>query len=352
MKVQSLHRYKVRCGGDLISVFKPLNIMFSSYNSKARVPLSSSLENQESIKQVLLEILVEAGSVFPEWKVKLNEVTLAREFKPAYLASYPYQKNRGIYKFVYNVTDVVKSCSSFKQEGVYMVVKYEGGESFRVLGVLMDILLEDKSASIRYEHYTGLVQLNLGEAITLDFEEPLEPGSEVRLISYSPASSTISMNAISSRKAYEPLVQVLDEHTIVLEEHTKSITLALEKSERSMPVFISSVTAYRSIVEKPELDISDVKGRVEGSELKLQVSICNKSHVKPDKVIVSVIRRGQVVGMFQEHGGKLESGVCITREVSIPVGVLKSGEQDLVIRLIWSKLSKRWFINKVVNLSM
>lgn len=332
--------------GDLVSVFKQINTLLCSHNQKIRVPLSPTTRTLSKVEFALLEVIVESSEPRSEWKLKLAGVGITREFKPAYSFMIP-GLNRGLHKFVYDVTSVLGS-PHVSSEGADLILKYEGGEPFKVLGVLLDSIYTDLDASIKYKHYSGLVGLNPRESFRVDLQEAFEVGSTVRVVAYSVTPSKISISTDNGDAASFSLPAfTLDEFYVDVRESASRVNVAHEKSERPIPILISSITAYRSEVKAPRIDLCNVTQETVGSEVKLNLEICNLGESRPDRLVISIIRSGELLKTLQEDGALLEPGARIVREIRLPMPHTR--HSNITVRLIWTKLSKRWFLDRVIR---
>ncbi|MEM4369685.1 MAG: hypothetical protein QXX15_02210 [Desulfurococcaceae archaeon] len=329
-----------------MSIFKPLNILLCSYNSKLKVPLN--LPQKREASYAILEILVEASRVYPSWKVKLGNVGITREFKPAFGVAISSQ-DRHLYKFIYDVTDILRATATQYGEGIDLTIKYEGGTPFRVLGLILDSIYSDADAETKYKHYTGLIGIEPMKSLELNLEESFEPSSTLRIIAYTASPARISILSGEEAGVHDLSALVLDEVVVKMLKATRSIKVSLERSERSSPLVISSVTIYRSEVKAPHLDLCSVNREVGLGEVKLELEICNHGYSRPDKLIISFIRRGELIRTLHEDGRELEPNARIRREVRLPLNLVQPGK-EIVVRLIWTKLSRHWVIDKSITI--
>lgn len=337
----------LKSAGDLVSVFKPLNTLLCSYNQKIKVPLSATPRTSGKVEFALLEILVESSEARSEWKLKLGGVGITREFKPTCSFMIP-GLYRGVHKFVYDVTSVLGS-PYVGGESLDLVLKYEGGAPFKVLGVLLDSIYGDSDAYIKYKHFSGLVGLNPQESLKLDLQEVFEEGSTVRVVAYSISPSRIAISTDrGNTSSFSVAPLTLDELVTDVRESISRVSVILERSERPTPVLISSITTYRSEVKAPRIELCNITKDVVGSEARLNLEICNLGDSRPDRLVVSIIRSGELLRTFQEDGALLEPGARINREIRLPLTTTR--QLNLTIRLIWTKLSKRWFLDRVVTI--
>lgn len=337
----------IKHNGDLISIFKPLNTLLCSYNSKLKVPLNPPPRTGEEVSYALLEVIVETGRIYPRWKLKLGDVSITREFKPIYEVPIPSQ-NKWLYKFVYDVTDVLRTGITQYREGVNLSVKYEGGEPFKVLGLTLDSIYSDADASIKYKHYTGLTYIDSGKALEVNLDETFEASSTMRVIVYATSSTRISIQSDEEALIYDVPAFALNEIATGISKPTRNIKISLDRSERSIPIVISSITVYKSDVKAPQLDLCYVNKVVKTNEVKLELEICNLGLSKPDKLIISLIRRGELLRSLHEEGRNLEPGTRIRREISLPLNTVHPGK-EITIRLVWAKLSRLWVLDRNIT---
>ena len=342
----------VKQSGDLVSLVRPLNATLSSHNSKLRIRTNLPPLAGRRVGLGLLELIVEAGRVRPEWKLKFGEVSITREFKPQCFISLP-EANKVLYKFIYDVTSILNARLAESRESLDLTVKYEGGEPFRVLGVLLDAIYEDTDAQIKYWHFTGMSLVSSNERVEVDLGEVFESGSNLRLVTYGRSPAELNIHVESHQEKIPVSALVLDEHNIKLPGNTQKIGFSLSGKQAASTV-IASLTVYMSEVKKPALSICGVEYAIEGSELKLVLSICNESEFVPDKLVLSILRSGELLYTTQELS-KPAPKSSITREIKIPLQVLRSrgvSGQQLTIRLIWYKLARMWIADRVVRVEL
>ncbi|MEM4481598.1 MAG: hypothetical protein QXV04_02600, partial [Desulfurococcaceae archaeon] len=81
--------------------------------------------------------------------------------------------------------------------------------------------------------------------------------------------------------------------------------------------------------------------------IKLKLSIHNRGEAQPDKLVISLLKHGDLLYTSKETKAKMAPGDTFETEIELPADRGLSG--DLCIRLIWMKLTRRWIHDKVIN---
>ncbi|MEM2025377.1 MAG: hypothetical protein QXW94_03720 [Desulfurococcaceae archaeon] len=342
--VDTVEVHQVR--GDLLALFKPLDETLSNYNSKINIPLNLLNRASRKASYALLEVLVESRKPYSEWKLKLNGIGITRLFKPTYTLT-DVEKDRGLYKFVYDITSILNIPESLNREWINLAIKYEGGDPFTIKAILLDVIYEDQDALTDYKHLTGLLMLKQGESVRFKLD-PSGKALSARIITYAPKPTEIKVatNSYSTRhqvpqRRFEELAVTLGEK----EEFIEVSPIGLEGGDSYL--VLSGLTLYNSTVKQPLLELSSVNYVVEGKRLKLKLSIHNRGEARPDKLVISLLKHGDLLYTSKETKAKMVPGDTFETEIELPADRGLSG--DLCIRLIWMKLTRRWIYDKVIN---
>lgn len=334
---------KISASGDLLALFKPIDGTLSSSNCKISVPVNLFNRGGRKVAYALLELIVEAKKALPEWRLKLDSISITRQFKPTYIMTIDGGE-RGIFKFVYDVTSILNVQDIASKEWINITVKYEGGEPFTVKSVLLDALYEDREAYSTYSHSTGLMLLESGDKTEFAVNGLNDKPIVLRLIAYAPRRSTLDVST-GYHKFTVPLQQGhVEEYTVVLNEGVKSIEVVANNKEDA-PIVLSSITAYKSVVKQPLLELCHVDYSPSTKKPKLKLSICNKGESSPDAVIISLLRKGNLLYTVQERKVHIPPGHVWEKLLELPVGQL----DELNVRLVWFKLTRRWVRDEVIK---
>ncbi|MEM4718083.1 MAG: hypothetical protein QXE81_04925, partial [Desulfurococcaceae archaeon] len=191
--------------GDLLSIFKPIDETLSSSKARINVPLNLFNRRGREIKYSILELIVESRDLPAEWKLKLEDISITRHFKPTCSIEI---LNDGlyIYKFVYDITSILNIPEIASKEWINLFIKYIGGPSFTIRAALIDALYGDQDATTTYEHITGLNAITQGSVFQYKIRQIDEKPQYARLIIYTPRRSSIGIS-INGKKSILQLEQ-------------------------------------------------------------------------------------------------------------------------------------------------
>lgn len=336
--------FTLNATGDLLSVFQPIGGVLSHYNTKLAVPMNLFNRRSRKVKHAVLELLVESRRAVPEWKLKLDNVNITRQFKPTHFLA-AGEGGRGLYKFVYDVTSILNAHEVLSKEWVNVSVKYEGGEPFTVRYLLLDAIYEDQDTYISYRHSTGLLLLESGERYSFPLEEFSSRAVDSRLVIYTPKQAEIKISTDKYNFVARLPQGGVEDYTLAFNEGAKFIEVELSATRHSYAI-LSSITAYRCLMREPKLELCSVDYTFSGNRLVLKLRICNKGESSPDKVIVSVLRKGNVLCSFQVPRADVPPGGFVEHVVDLPGSQL----DEINVRLIWLKSTKRWLRDEVLKL--
>lgn len=333
--------------GDILSIFKPLRENLSSHYSKFVVPLNLFNRRNRRIDYALLEVIVESKGLPSEWKLKIDGINITRQFKPTF-SMFIESENKNVYKFIYDITSVLNTSDVISKEWINLLVKYEGGDPFTTRAILLDAIYEDSDARTLYEHGTGLLLVESGKTYKYPVKGKGGSQSIARVVSYATKKVNMEFKAGSFRASMDLSQDNFDEHVLLLNEAPEYIEIANTSDPgKEMPVLISSITVYENTVKQPVLEICGIEYSKEPKALKIFLDICNKGDTSPDKLIISVLRKGNLVSSMQDSELKIQPGQSARRSIELPV----HQADELQVRLIWFKLTKRWFRDEVIKLA-
>lgn len=336
----------MRVHGDVYTMWKSLSEVLGSHNPKITITLNLHNRRTRRVSHAFLEVLVEARSTHVDWKLKLNGVSITREFKPPIVLELPEQ-GKCLYKFIYDVTGLLNIDEVLSREWANVTIKHEGGEPLGIKGILLSAIYEDKEATSTYNHLTGLLLLEQSEEYVYRLD-PLFPLTSsdvfVKFILYAPRAGKVK---IISENTIEPLTlshTQVEEHTIPLSNTISYIKVVFEP-EQGVPGYLvlSSITLYSTHVKAPNLNIVDMGASREDSRVKIKLKLFNTGDSRPDRVVISVFNRGILQCMFREDGFDYEPNKLVERELVITVPQKPS---ELIIRVAWSKLTRTWFVER------
>ena len=339
----------VRVQGDVYSLWKPVNELLGSSNSKATVTLNLHNRRARRISHGVLEVLVEAMSTHVDWKLKLNGVNITREFKPLFLLELPEQ-NKYFCKFVYDITELLNTDEATSREWANVTVKHEGGNPLNLKGVLLNAIYDDSEATSTYSHITGLLLLEKGDEYSLNLEQ-FTGDSDVhaKLILYTPRACKVLVSTESRADLIALPHNQVEEYVLPLGDHITYIKASPQLDENQQGYLVlSSITVYSTRVKIPRLNIEDIEAFKQGSNIRVKLKIVNTGESRPDKIIISVLDRGVLLGMYRFNGLNYEPGKLVEEELLI-TGTPQTAE--LTLRVAWSKLTRTMFTDRKITLS-
>jgi len=329
--------------GDLFSAFQSMGIVLSSYNSKVSIPINLFNRKNRKVNYAILELLIEAKRVTPEWRLKVENVNITRQFKPTHYLAIG-DGERGLYKFVYDVTSILNASEVISKEWVNILIKYEGGDPFAVKYILLDAIYDEIDAYTNYKHSTGLLVLEPGERYHYPIEEHAAKSLNYRLVTYTPRQSEIKLYTRNSTLAIRTQQEGAEDHTLTFSENPGSLTLELNAPLRSYAV-ISSITAYNCSIKEPRLELCNLDYSLSGNKVLLKLRVCNKGESSPDRLVISIMSRGNVLCSIQDPEVNIPPGGEIERTIEVPKGKFN----DVNIRLVWFKSTRRWLRDEVLK---
>lgn len=324
--------------GDILPVFKTVNEVLSSSNTRITIPVNLGCRMNRRVAYGLLEVIVEARGESIDWKLKLEDINITRQFKPT------AQINLGgnhstLYKFSYDVTSILNTPNVLSKEWINLGVKHEGGSPFKIKTILLDIVYEDNDAQTEYVNYSGFLILEEGEVCNQQLKLKQRENVSSRIIVYSPRKTSFKIQAGSKQETINIELGDFEEIYLPIQEGLETISIINTGGAANAPLLLSNIIVYSNTVKEPVLEVEEVTHRKTSSGVRLGVSIVNKGESKPDKVIITVLRNGNPVSTIMEQNPELKPGSKLIKEIEIPPSV--QGE-ELLVRVIWLKMARRW----------
>lgn len=337
--------------GDMIYVSTTPNTSLGGLSlTRTTIPLDLSPVVDASISKGLLEIAVRAPHEKFMWRLKVNGIPVAREFKPQVLA---HLKSSVFAKLVYDITPILKTPESMRKNRINVTIKYEGSDHIFVEHIGALVGYDSSDAETRISMLSGALALDPGEDALLSIEHPeeLSVPALFKTVLISPSPQANILLKFNNDKNYiikgivggeEISFNVLcrsGKNTIYI-KHGEPVTQYYPKE-----LLVSSIVLLQTKYVEPKLEITDLKipEKISSGE-KIRLRITNKGEAKPGRALLTVIYRGQAI--LQVKLPLLEPGS--ETEVEIPIN-LPRGEHTVNFRLVWRKLSKIVFKDNVVN---
>ncbi|MEZ0394433.1 MAG: CARDB domain-containing protein [Desulfurococcaceae archaeon] len=296
--------------------------------SRAVVPLDIGAPKGTTAALALIEMVVESQGKPIGWKLKLEGMNVAREFKPLLSVR---EGGRTLHKLVYDVTSLLNTPRALGKSSYALSVRHVGGDNAKIRGINAVVVLEYPGASSALNYLTGFKRLAAGESFEASFNlsggeayvhaafVPLGRGGRVRV-----CVDDVCQTDHAVLGEYEPVV-------VGPREGLRKVWL---KYEGSRDIFLSSLLAYGALVPEPSLRITSYEVEEHGSTVKIRARISNVGAASPDHSLVTALSAGNVLGVSRI--GNLAPGA--EEDVVLNVGRPANGE--LVLRVVWRKLAR------------
>ncbi len=335
--------------GDVIySNAYPLTRLGGLMPSRETIPLSLIHPKDAELDYALLEIGVLVPSTNIQWRVKVNGISVTKEFKPHIVS----KAGENLFaKLVYDITSILRTPEGLRKKRVNVTFKHEGGEQIIVehLAVLAFYKTEEAVTDITF--LSGAVSLKPGEETAVNIPYTGAHGV-LRSTVFIPSSNAQAFIEINGSKRIDiggiqgpyEIIETIDnlkENNTILFRHEEAETMYYPKEMR-----LSNILILRTEYKMPKLEIKDIDVRdaEKGGKI-IHVKLVNNGVSKPDSALIVLMSLGNVVA--RKIIEPIEPGQEVEEE--IPVNLPK-GEYDLVLRIIWRKLSKTLFNDKRVKL--
>ncbi len=337
--------------GDMIYTSATPNTQLGGFHpSRETIPLSLVHPKNAELEYALLEIGVIVPRPDVHWRVKVNGISVTKEFKPHVIA----ELKTGLFaKLVYDITSILKTPEGLRRRRVNVTFKQDGGEHITIdhLGVLA--LYKSDEAYTDLLYLSGALGLEPGEEYVSELKYPGSSGifrSTIFLPSKY-AKGTVIINdkvsiPVEGFQGYDEIVSELkelpDKSTIrIIHEETQ--TQYFPKEMR-----VSNILIYNTRYKLTKIDVIDVSYEKKGEEeIDFIVKLANSGETKPDMNMVVIMYLGNVAARKIFH--PIEPGQ--ERELKISTKLPK-GEYDVVVRTIWRKLSKTWFEDRKIKVKV
>ncbi len=316
--------------------------------SRKTIPISFHHPLKKKLEQALLEIGVIVPDTNVKWRVKVNGISITKEFKPHSTCK---AGNKLFAKLVYDITSIMKTPESIRKRRVNVTFKTEGGREgilIEHLGILAFYPTEEAVSDIYY--LSGALSLEPGEKAELSFRYRKEKALIDASI-YMPSPEAVGKLLINDYEVPISGIHGMDEVSakiMGLGENNKLTIIHEETGETYYPkqMRVSSIILIDKVYREPRIVVEEVSvpDKLESGG-RIKVKISNKGESKPDSLLVVLMNLGNVV--HREILKPLEPGG--SEELELPVK-LPSGEYEIVVRIIWSKLSRNWFDDKRVRI--
>lgn len=308
----------------------------------SRIPLEVDLPKDSRVKRAFLEISATTSEdpSYVRWRLWLDNLQLAREFKP--LMSKSLGDEKFYSKIIYDITPVF-NCS---QRVHYVNVMYEGFRGLSIDHLSLVVPYETEDAETTYTYISTPKVLNLGEKFRAEFSLPgleSEDTGELKISCIFPSKAakvSVSLNGELievlggicnlgelefSQVTYKPGTNVLE-----LSHESKEVNYYPRHFKLSHLLF--KVSKYKL----PKLRIEKVS--LEGR--RVRVKIVNEGESCPDKAIVMLMATGEV------YGREILELKHRRAEVELPISKSIKPGSKVILRVIWRKLNQTHAIDR------
>lgn len=328
--------------GDLIYTSAIPNTRIGGFMpSKQTIPLSLIHPKNAELEYALLDIGVLVPSQNINWRVKLNGISVTKEFKPHILSP---AGNMYFAKLVYDVTSILKTPEGLRRRRANITIKLEGGEHIVIEQLAILAMYNSGEAESTVTYISGALSLKPGESSSLNINYRGERGA-LRTTIYMPSSiarghiylnNNLLLNIENS--------QGMDEYVVEVERMVRENTITFKHLEAETTYFpkemrISNILLYNVKYMKPELGIEEVSiPDTLHKDQEIEIVITNNGESAPDKALIVIMNLGNVVA--RKKIKPLKPGEKIKDKIKLN---LQPGNYELVFRIIWNKLSKTWY---------
>jgi hypothetical protein len=334
--------YKGSFNADLYYTFAEVNkALTHSESSKLSYTLDIPRPLGVVAEHAVLELLVESRERLIDWKIRVNGVSVSKEFKPVVSV-----KVGEIYlhKLIYDVKSVLNTPESMNKARVHMTVRHEGGGSIilRAVGFIVAYSHFDAYTSMKY--YTGLLLVGEGERYSLS-DVCVDRDSLVDLVAFSPAPVPIVLsNGFNQRRILVKglaNIQLDNSYCGYLEINHEG-----SDSGGGNPFLVLGVLSKKFSVRKPSLKLASITPMVSGNEVNISLRITNEGDAIPDEAMLVVLDKGFVRGVKKIKPPS--PGEVVEESIKIPLNLMPEG---VTLRLVWKKLARTQFEDTSVKLA-
>ncbi len=340
--------------GDMIYVSATPNASLGGLSTiRTTIPLDLTPVIDAEVSKGILEVAIRAPHEKFMWRLKVNGIPVAREFKPQVLARL---KNGVFAKLVYDITPILKTPESLRKNRINVTIKYEGSDRIYVEHIGALIGYESDDAETRISMLSGALALEPGEETLLKIDHPGElnvpavlktvlilPSTQARILLKFNNNEDYMLGGVVGGEEVSFNVKCNNGLNTILVKHMESETQYYPKE-----LLLSSIILMQTKYVEPLLEIIELKTpeKIFPGE-KLRIRIKNKGQAKPGRALLTIIYRGQAI--HQQKLPLLEPDE--ETEVEIPIKLPK-GEHDINLRLVWRKLSKTMFKDNPIKIKV
>ncbi len=316
--------------------------------SRQTIPLSLIHPLRDRLEYALLEIGVVVPSEKIRWRVKVNGISVTKEFKPHAVSP---SGDRLFAKLVYDVTSILKTPESIRRRRVNVTFKTEGSADILIRQIGLLTLYPTEEARTTVSFLSGSVSLKPGEkkAFETSYGESM---GELKTVIYIPSKRVLGKIKINRSTIHEiSNMQGIDEINLRLSDLSARNIIEIEHVETDEKYYpkeliLSTILLYNRVYREPRLEIIEYSVPeiipIAGGLLKIRVR--NSGESIPDRALLIVMLHGNVIARKKLE--KIPPGMDVDVDINVK---LPEGEHDLVLRIVWNKLSKTYFTDKRIR---
>jgi hypothetical protein len=317
--------------------------------ARKTIPLSLTHPLRKKLETALLEIGVLAETEKIDWRVKVNGISITKEFKPHAVS----RTGKEFYaKLIFDITSILKTPESLRKRRVNVTFKTEGGSHVTIEQVGLLALYPSEEAESRFTFISGALSLKPGEAEEIPIRYPGDSGV-LRTILYMPGpeargsiiigKTTIPVEGISGIDEIIENIGSLTNTDRLRIVHEDTGVKYYPREMRVSTILISSIKYSEPVIEATRIEVPEI---IHNNGV-IKVTIANKGEASPDNAIVVLMLLGSIIA--RKELPCLKPGEEAT--VEIPVSLPK-GQYNVIMRLIWRKLSRTRLTDKSIALNV
>jgi hypothetical protein len=333
--------YKGSFNADLYYTFAEISkTLTHSESSKLSYTLDVPRPLGVPTEQAVLELLVESRERHIDWKVRVNGVSVSKEFKPAVTVRVG---ENYLHKLIYDVKSILNTPESMNKARIHMTIRHEGGGSINLRAVGFIVAYSHFDAYTRMKYYTGLLLVGEGERYSMT-DVCVDEDSLVDLISFSPAPVPVTLSNGSNQRRI--LVKGLA--NIQLDNsYCGYLEISREGSNSGggNPFFVLGLLSKKLSLRTPTLKLASITPMRSGNEVNISLKITNEGDATPDEAMLVVLDKG-----FVKSVKKIKPpspGEVVEESIKIPLNLMAEG---VTLRLVWKKLARTQFEDIPVKL--
>ncbi len=334
--------------GDVVYAYVlPNTVIGGLMPSRETIPISLIHPLRDRLSRALLEIGVVVPHENIKWRVKVNGIPLTREFRPHAVSP---SGNKLFAKLVFDVTSILKTPESIRKRRVNVTFKTEGGEQILIEHIGLLAMFDTDEAVSDITYISGALSLKPGEETELGFKYYSDKGIFHGII-YMPSGAAEARIMVNDKEFYVSGLQGMDELVWKLEglrdnNVLKVIHEATDTTYYPKEMRLSSIILLNQVYKEPDIEITsiDIPEKLESGG-KIKVELTNSGETSPDKILLVLMSLGNVI--TRKKVDNIGPGKSLSIELPVE---LPKGEYDLVLRVIWGKLSRTWFKDERIHL--